>query len=70
VIDGEVVALNENGMPSFNLPQGLGSAQAIVLYSFDLLMLRRRDLRAMPLEGRPESRSAYRDYLNPTAGGQ
>jgi bifunctional non-homologous end joining protein LigD len=39
VIDGEVVALDENGRPSFNLLQGFGNAQAIVLYAFDLLML-------------------------------
>jgi hypothetical protein len=42
VIDGEIVALDENGRPSFNLLQGFGSAQAIVLYAFDLLMLQAR----------------------------
>jgi bifunctional non-homologous end joining protein LigD len=40
MIDGEVVALDEHGWPSFNLLQGFGNAQAIVLYAFDLLMLR------------------------------
>src|SRR5438105_12377807 len=39
VVDGEIVALDENGKPSFNLLQGFGSAQAIVLYAFDLLMM-------------------------------
>ena len=50
VIDGEVVALDENGKPSFNLLQGFGNAQAIVLYAFDLLMLRGKDVRLWPLE--------------------
>ena len=54
VIDGEVVALDENGRPSFNLLQGFGSAQAIVLYAFDLLMLRGKDVRTWPLDNRRE----------------
>src|SRR5215831_9260693 len=38
VIDGEVVALDEHGRPSFNLLQGLGTGDPdIVLYTFDLL---------------------------------
>jgi hypothetical protein len=37
VIDGEIAALEENGRPSFNLLQGFGSSQAVVLYGFDLL---------------------------------
>src|ERR1700751_5071857 len=45
VIDGEVVALDEHGRPSFNLLQGFGNAQTIVLYAFDLLMLRGKDVR-------------------------
>jgi bifunctional non-homologous end joining protein LigD len=31
VIDGEVVALDQTGRPSFNLLQGFGEAQAIVI---------------------------------------
>src|SRR5262250_2613562 len=38
VIDGEIVALDETGRPSFNLLQGFGNAQAIVFYAFDILM--------------------------------
>jgi len=38
VIDGEIVAFDENSRLSFNLLQGFGEAQAIVLYAFDLLM--------------------------------
>jgi ATP-dependent DNA ligase len=45
VIDGEIVALDENGRPSFNLLQGLGNHQETVLYAFDLLMLLGKDVR-------------------------
>src|SRR5215472_10393420 len=51
IIDGEVVALDEHGKPSFDLLQGLGHDEPlIVLYAFDLLMLRGRDVRLWPLE--------------------
>jgi ATP-dependent DNA ligase len=40
VIDGEIVALDEKGGPSFNLLQDFGTVSAIVLCTFDLLMLR------------------------------
>jgi ATP-dependent DNA ligase len=53
VIDGEIVALDASGKPSFNLLQGLGGgASATVLYAFDLLMLRGEDVRLWPLEQR------------------
>jgi bifunctional non-homologous end joining protein LigD len=43
VIDGEIVALDASGKPSFNLLQGFGgAASAIVLYAFDLLILQAR----------------------------
>jgi ATP-dependent DNA ligase len=55
VIDGEVVALDEHGRPSFNLLQGFGNAQTIVLYAFDLLMLRGKDVRQLwPFDDRRE----------------
>jgi len=54
IIDGEIVALDENGKPSFNLLQGFGDARAIVLYAFDLLMLRGKDVRLWRLEDRRE----------------
>jgi ATP dependent DNA ligase domain len=48
VIDGEIVALDETGKPSFNLLQGFGArASAIVLYAFDLLMWQGKDVRQM-----------------------
>jgi bifunctional non-homologous end joining protein LigD len=59
IIDGEIVALDENGKPSFNLLQGFGSgAPLIVLYAFDLLMLRGKDVRLWPLEERREQLQA------------
>ena len=55
VIDGEIVALDQSGKPSFSLLQGFGgAAQAIVLYVFDLLMLRGKDARFWRLEDRRE----------------
>jgi len=56
VIDGEVVALDRTGRASFSLLQGVGGKEAeIVLYTFDLLMLRGKDVRSWPLEERRES---------------
>jgi ATP-dependent DNA ligase len=55
IIDGEIVALDENGRPSFDLLQGFGRrVPLIVLYAFDLLMLRSKDMRFWPLEERRE----------------
>ncbi len=66
VLDGEVVALNENGRPSFQLLQqrsGLNelaavkSAEAkvpIVYYVFDILYLDGKDLKALPLTTRQD----------------
>src|ERR1041385_7729572 len=42
VIDGEIVALDESGRPSFNVLQNYGTAQAPVFYYvFDVLLLNR-----------------------------
>src|SRR4029079_4065308 len=53
VIDGEVVALDEDGKPSFNLLQNYswGSAQ-IVYYVFDVLVLGGRNVMGDPLDAR------------------
>jgi ATP-dependent DNA ligase len=46
VIDGEIVALDAAGKPSFNLLQGIGIGPAlIVMYAFDLLMWQGKDVR-------------------------
>ena len=55
VIDGEVVAFDPDGRPSFNALQNFASAEtAIVYYVFDLLVLAGRDVRGEPLEARRE----------------
>jgi len=54
VIDGELVAFDESGRPSFNALQNYASAQRIFYYAFDLLILEERDLRAKPLAERRE----------------
>jgi DNA ligase D-like protein (predicted ligase) len=51
VIDGEVVAFDEAGRPSFNRLQNYGSSTVpIFYYAFDLLMYSGRDVRPEPLE--------------------
>jgi len=65
VIDGEIVALNEDGLPSFNLLQNFGGAEhTILFYAFDLLILSGADLRSRPLEQR---RALLRELI-PTLG--
>jgi DNA ligase D-like protein (predicted ligase) len=55
VIDGEVIALDEDGRPSFNVLQNHGSGQASVLYFvFDLMVLAGRDVMREPLQARRE----------------
>ena len=53
VIDGEIVALDDSGRPSFNSLQNYGSASAPILYYvFDVLLLSGRDLMSEPLAHR------------------
>lgn len=53
MLDGEIVALDENGKPSFQLLQNPKSpVAAIVYYAFDLLWLEGVDWRNHPLEDR------------------
>lgn len=54
IIEGEIVAVDENGRPSFNLLQGWGNALAIVLYALGLLMFVGKDVRGWPLDDRRE----------------
>src|SRR5215470_1922500 len=53
VIDGEVVALDDSGRPSFNALQNAGSAEApIFYYVFDVLVLAGHDVMTEPLHTR------------------
>jgi DNA ligase D-like protein (predicted ligase) len=55
VLDGEVVAFDPSGRPSFNALQNYGSSTVpIFYYIFDLLMLSGRDIRSETLEKRRE----------------
>jgi bifunctional non-homologous end joining protein LigD len=55
VIDGEVVALDTDGKPSFNTLQNYGAAGApLHLYIFDLLILKGQDVMGEPLVKRRE----------------
>jgi bifunctional non-homologous end joining protein LigD len=55
VIDGEIVAFDSEGRPSFNALQNYGSAPApVVFYVFDVLVLSGKDLRREPLQKRRE----------------
>jgi DNA ligase D-like protein (predicted ligase) len=53
VIDGEVVAFDQEGRPSFNALQNYGSAPgAVVYYVFDVMVLAGRNVMREPLEKR------------------
>jgi bifunctional non-homologous end joining protein LigD len=53
VIDGELVALDEEGKPNFNLLQNFRSAEShIVFYAFDILIHKGHDLKQLPLSRR------------------
>jgi DNA ligase D-like protein (predicted ligase) len=54
VIDGEVVALDEAGRPSFNALQNGATGAAIVYYAFDVLVLGGRNMMEEPLATRQE----------------
>jgi DNA ligase D-like protein (predicted ligase) len=59
-IDGEVVALDPNGRPSFNTLQNYGSAGApLLFYIFDLLLLNGKDVMNEPLMKRRELLERY-----------
>jgi bifunctional non-homologous end joining protein LigD len=54
VIDGEAVALDDSGRPSFNALQNYAAGHPILYYAFDLVILEGLDLRSMPLSERRE----------------
>lgn len=54
VIDGEVVALDEDGRPSFNALQNYAPGTPIVYYVFDVMVLRGREVMSETLDARRE----------------
>ena len=55
VIDGELVALDDDGRPSFNVLQNYSSPKTpIIYYVFDVMVLAGRDVKAQTLEARRE----------------
>jgi ATP-dependent DNA ligase len=55
IIDGEIVAIDESGRPSFSRLQNFSAnANAITFYAFDMPMWSGRDLRMQPLDKRRE----------------
>jgi bifunctional non-homologous end joining protein LigD len=54
VLDGEIVALDESGHPSFQVLQNLGSAgrRRLFYFVFDVINYEGRDLRQLPLDDR------------------
>lgn len=66
VLDGEIVALDENGVPEFQELQNWRTTKLpIVYYVFDILHLDSKDLLDVPLEERRESLlgGCFRDLL-------
>src|SRR3954453_3442687 len=66
VVDGEIVAFDESGKPSFNTLQNHGSSGVPLLYFvFYLMILGGRDLTKLPLEARGYYRQRFcRSLLN------
>jgi DNA ligase D-like protein (predicted ligase) len=55
VIDGEIVALDETGRPSFNALQNFGSSsRPILYYAFDAMVVSGEEIMAHPLDFRRE----------------
>ena len=53
IVDGEIIALDENGRPSFNALQNYDhDGTTLAFYAFDLLHLSGRSLLAQPLNER------------------
>ena len=54
--DGELIALDDDGRPSFNALQNYGSASTPILYFFvfDVMVFEGRDVKAETLDSRRE----------------
>jgi DNA ligase D-like protein (predicted ligase) len=66
VLDGEIVALDERGHPSFTLLQQVPTSTPVLFYAFDLPVFRGASLTALPLRDRRELlRQALRHATDP-----
>ena len=67
LIDGEAVALDEEGRPSFQLLQSTlkGGGAPLAFYAFDLLVDRGEDIRKLPNIERKERLAALLDGVSP-----
>jgi DNA ligase D-like protein (predicted ligase) len=54
VIDGEIVALDESGRPSFSALQNGSTSAALIFYVFDVMILAGKDVMGEPLSVRRE----------------
>jgi len=54
IVDGEIVALDEQGRPSFNLLQNYRPGAPLAYYVFDVMMCEGRDWMREPLEARKQ----------------
>lgn len=64
LLDGEIVAVNEKGQPSFQAlrnRKSLGREWHVVYYAFDLLQLEGEDLKRLPLDERREKLKSILD---------
>jgi len=59
VLDGEVVALDQNGKPSFNLLQNYVAGMPLHFFVFDVVILEGKDVMAEPLVRRRELLEGY-----------
>jgi len=65
VIDGEIVALDASGRPSFNILQSGSSKTTIIYYVFDLMLLERKVLPKLtePIRYSPELPGSVTDLV-------
>jgi bifunctional non-homologous end joining protein LigD len=65
IIDGEIVALDEQGRSSFQLLQGfdMGAERPhIIFQAFDLLQLNGTDLKSLPIEERKAKLAEWQSF--------
>jgi len=69
-LDGELVAFDDEGKPSFNALQNAASGTHVVFFAFDVLVTKGKDVKALPLRDRKnllESILKPRDHVQLSA---